>query len=192
MPDSATVDNQDKRVTLSREERNFAREMRRLRLAMNLNQKQFADALSRVADTGIDQAAVSRIESERRVVRMIEGQAIAKLLDTTVWNMMHPDTQDHLVADARAMEQQLKDRWNEFGAALNEFVDTQIEAQVLTWALRSTPVPEDADPDAQLLRDDALERLEELLSYQPSSLARDREQTRETSLRLLSGAGGDD
>jgi len=82
---------------LSRPERNFALEVKRLREALELSQSQLAEQLRGMELAYMNQATISRIENATRPVRLMESQALSRLFKRTVAQMTDPDgTELHL------------------------------------------------------------------------------------------------
>lgn len=77
--------------SLTREERTFADEVKRLREERDWSQ---GDLVQKMQDSGIEymtQATISRIEKKTRPLRLIEARALARIYDRSLNQMMNPD-----------------------------------------------------------------------------------------------------
>ena len=114
---------------LSRPERNFAAEVKRLREEAGWSQTELAERLRRQDLPYVNQATVSRIENASRPVRLMEAQAISAVFRVTVAQMTDPDASDVFLGLMEINERQDRTVLVTFKDSLREVARRQVVAE---------------------------------------------------------------
>jgi transcriptional regulator with XRE-family HTH domain len=83
---------------ISRQEQNFAEQVKKRREEMGLSQEQLAARMRTQDLPYVTQATVSRIENLSRPVRLMEAQALTFIFHTTVYSMTNPDQREFFLS----------------------------------------------------------------------------------------------
>jgi transcriptional regulator with XRE-family HTH domain len=97
--DAVLVEQEDE-SKLSREEVNFASQVRRLREEFGWKQEQLVEAMREAGVGYMNKTAISRIENATRPVRMIEAVALTRLFGKTLREMTNPDGREAVLTFA--------------------------------------------------------------------------------------------
>jgi len=111
---------------MSREERNFAAQVKTERENRRWTQEELAKRMRLFELPYVNQATVSRIENMTRPVRLMEAQALSTIFERTVYAMTNPDQREFIFNVIRAND---RDARRHYVAYKKELLETAIAQQ---------------------------------------------------------------
>lgn len=121
--------NDDDESKLSREEVNFATQVRRLREERGWKQEQLVEAMRDAGIGYMNKTAVSRIENATRPVRMIEAVALARLFGKSIREMTNPDGREAVLSFASRNHSSHRKAFVAFKKGVADFAQAQVLAR---------------------------------------------------------------
>jgi len=114
---------------LSREEVNFANQVRRLREENGWKQEQLVEAMRDAGVEYMNKTAISRIENATRPVRMIEAMALARLFGKSIREMTNPDGREAVLFFASRNHSNHRKAFVAFKKGAADFARAQVLAK---------------------------------------------------------------
>lgn len=146
---------------LSREEVNFADQVRTLREDNGWSQEDLADRLRKANLEYINQTTVSRIENKTRPVRLMEAQALSRIFGRTVHTMTNPDSREIMLIFAEQTDGTARRAYVAFKNAAAEMSRVQLSAHGEIDHLRQIfGTGEGLDPETRVRFDGLMRNLE--------------------------------
>lgn len=148
---------------LTREEQNFAQEVRRRREAQGWRLDELAEAMRDRGVAYMNKSAVSRIENGKRPVRMIEAQALTRVFGTSLVEMTNPDGREVFLTFADHNHGAMRKSFVAFKDSVENFARMQKQAEGQIEHLSETFQDRDSlDTDTQDRLDGLLHNLRQL------------------------------
>lgn len=166
------TDEEQSEAKLTREERSFAAEVRRLREENSWSQADLSDLLKKQGLTYVNKTMVSRIENATRPVRMIEAQALSRIFRRTVSAMTNPDGREYLLTQIDRNHSRGRKAFVAFKDATEAFVRLQTAAgEDLSLIARDFRDRDSFDAEAQHTIEHLDRNLRTLTEIDPSVVA---------------------
>jgi transcriptional regulator with XRE-family HTH domain len=174
---------------LSREEINFAEQVRVLREEKGISQDELAELLRQQNLLYVNQATVSRIENKTRSVRLMEAQALSLIFGRTIVTMTNPDSREVYLLLAEASNKNARKSFVALKDAAADFARAQIGAEEKLASLNTMfGSGEELDPETRAHFDDLVENIENFTKIDPLvEAARVMAQVRDSSTKQPHG-----
>ena len=147
----------------SRQERNFAAQVRKLREERGWSQSELAEKMRLQDLAHVNQATVSRIENLTRPVRLMEAQALSSIFGRTTYTMTNPDSSEVMLHFIEINHTAGCRNYVKFKDSIRAFAESQLTAKDDLKTLFLTFGPrEDLDPEVESLYHHLIRNLTQL------------------------------
>lgn len=165
------ADSTEEEQAFSISERNFARQVRRLREKRGWNQTQLVEAVQQAGVRYMNQSTLSRIENLTRPVRLVEAEAIAKVFGRSISSMTDPEGPAGWMVLFHDMHEAARMVYTQFREVVYDIGAQQAGAEEQLEALRTVD-PDSLEPEARDQYEFLLVNLEQFVGIQLVDQAR--------------------